>query len=320
LVSSSIDVFSDWSDVSYRYLCRDLFEFLFGIHKPGQLKVGPIQVSKVHSDLIVVCRIILCDNLVELQTVAKTLELKATVKRLYMGGQNEQVNDNMFNFISTPWTNLYVPNTIATLKPEKLVRKDFATDDKLNFLMFLVHSLGKFYVIYESMESICANLEWSSWYLRRIFETYESGFCWLQRIFLDITKNLDKIENEMRELVWPLTRIKTAPDAIALIERQYAGDFLGVNIGGFISVAQDLRLKKYTKPTSKGFSGEEFLKKFIEGLESLAEAITYFVNQFKDTSNSWKELQRSDRAKNQLLVTLFGVISTLILNVIIRLL
>lgn len=65
LVSSSVDVFSDWSDVSYKNLCQDLFDLLFGVHEPDLLKVGPILSSKVHSDLVAVARIILCDDLPE---------------------------------------------------------------------------------------------------------------------------------------------------------------------------------------------------------------------------------------------------------------
>jgi len=160
---------------------------------------------------------------------------------------------------------------------------------------------------------------WSSWYLSKLFEKYEYGFCCLQRIFSDITKSLSKIETNIRELVWPLTRIKTAPDVIAMIQRQYGGDFLGVNIGGLVSVAGDPRLRKYThRSVSKKFSGEELIKATNIRLEFLAKAIIDFMNQFKDTANSWKELQRSTRAKNQLLVTLFGVVLTLILNIILR--
>lgn len=164
--------------------------------------------------------------------MAKAAKLKASLKRLYIGGQSEKVNCNLFNFVSTPWADLYV--AIATIKPEKLKEEDFAADDELNFLMFMVHSLSKSYVVYESMDSIRANLEWSSWYLSKILETYESKYCWLQKLFSDLTRGLDQVENKMRELVWPLTRIKNAPDVIASIQRQYGGDFLGVNIGGLL--------------------------------------------------------------------------------------
>ena len=68
--------------------------------------------------------------------------------------------------------------------------------------------------------------------------------------------------------------------------------------------------------TASKFSSKDFLQSFDKGLQSLAEAIECFMVQFKDASNSWKDLQRSDRAKNQLLITLIGVILTLILNLV----
>lgn len=319
LVSASIDVFSDWSDVWYDNLCRKLFDFLFGIRKPSQLHVGPISTSKVHVNSVVVCRIILCEDLAELQAEANKLKLQKAESTLYVGGRNAPINDNMFNFISTPWNKLYVPNTIATLKPEKLAVKNYQADDELNFLMFMMHSIGKFYVIYESIESACTNLEWSSWYLSRLFEKYESKFCFLQRNFSDIAKGLSKIENKIRELIWPLTRIKTAPDVIAIIQRQYGGDFLGVNFGGFVAATEDPRLEKYIHPSAKEkLCGEELIESTTKRLESLAKGIIDFMNQFKDTANSWKELWRSARSKNQLLVAIFSVFSSIILDIISR--
>jgi hypothetical protein len=180
----------------------------------------------------------------------------------------------------------------------------------------MVHSIGKFYVIYESIGKICANLEWSSWYLSRLFTKYESQFCWIQRIFSDKTKSLSEIENEIRELVFPLTRIETAPDAITLIEEQYGEDIYGINYRSFVQTVDDSRLKKFS--WSKKISGEEMKKSILGRLKFLAKRMIDFNKQFEENTKFWRGIWRSSREKNQLLVALFGVIFSLVLEILLR--
>ncbi len=315
LVSSSISLFSEWTDLHYDDMLKKLFRFLFDLPKPDR-RVKLENEKEVPVFPVVACKIILADNFSELASFAEGLDLRETRKGLYIGGESIPVKENMFNFLPYPWSDLYIPNTIAVVKPEKLPLEYYRTDDYLNYLITMIHSIGKFYVIYESIGKICANLEWSSWYLSRLFTKYESQFCWIQRIFSDKTKSLSEIENEIREQVFPLTRIETAPDAITLIEEQYGEDIFDVNYRSFIETVDDSRLKEFS--WSKKISGEEVKESILGRLKLLAKKMIDFNKQFEEKANFWKGIWRSSREKNQLLVALFGVIFSLVLEILLR--
>jgi hypothetical protein len=316
LVSPSIALFSKWSKLTYDNLCRRLFSFIFDFPKPTPAKIRQIKVDKVQVNSVVVFRFVLCDNLTELQSISKELKLLKKSSTFYLGGeQGSSVNDNTFNYVSDVWQNLYLPNTMATVKPEKL---DYKAQENLFYLMCYLHSLGKFYVMTESARGTSANLEWSSWYINTLFDKYEAALCWTQKNFSDATKNLTTSENKIRELALPLTLIITNPEAIDLIQQQYGEDFYGVDRGLFFHLVKDDRIKDYVFPSVSDFSGDELFKSFSSSLKSLASSIRTFLAEFRTSAESWKDVQRSKRAQNQLLVSFSGVILTLVVSIIAR--
>jgi len=303
IISSSRDVLWRWrEDFQYNLLSERSSDFLYEMDEPF-----PIAIS------VVACRIILCDNLSELKIIVEELGLEKIKEGLYIGGEKTSIKYNMFNFISGPWREIFISNPIATLKPENLIEQGYHdTVDELGFLLSMIHSIGKFYVISESIKYIRANLEWSSWYLDDLFERYESKFCWVQRIFSNLEKGVYKVEKDIKSQVLPLSRIVTSPESVTLIERVYGADFLPY-IGNFLSLLRDFRAEKYKIPI------EDLIKSAFDNLRSSAKDIIQFRKEFSSSRDSWKELRRSTVTRNQLLLALLGVLITLVINILLKL-
>jgi hypothetical protein len=303
IISSSIDVFQEWQlDFEYDQLSRRLSTFLYEIKKPF-----PGAIS------IVASRIIIVDEISQLDAIVKEYKLEQIEEGLFSGGEGSPIRYNMFNFISSPWRQIFLSNPIASLAPEKLSKEGYyKTMDELSFLLSMIHALGKFYVISESIKSIGANLEWSSWYLDDLFENYESKFCWFQRNFSNIEKGLHKVQKEIKSEVLPLSRLVTSPESINLIERVYGVEYVPY-VQSFLSILRRFEIEKYKVPV------KELINSIFDDLKSLARCIHKFWEEFSASRDSWKELRRSTVTRNQLLITLFGILTTLFINILLKL-
>jgi len=175
LVSSSPSVFYKWSNnFAYNRVCQSLSGLLYN------------GMSRSMSYPAAVGRIIVCDDVLQAKAIATKYNLDEIAEALYVGGSKTPVDfrKNVFDFRLEPWigTSLFTP--IVTLKPELLrANGHLSTMIELSFLLIMIHSLGKFYSISRSIESVCALLEWSSWYMTDLFDNYEAKFCWIQRTF-----------------------------------------------------------------------------------------------------------------------------------------
>jgi hypothetical protein len=306
LISSSIDVFWRWQDdYQFDQIATKLSDILYEVSNPF-----PGAVS------IVVCRIILCEDITELKTIAENYQLNEVITGLCIGGEKTptDIQYNIFNFIRHPWRDIFISGPIVTLKPEILRSQGYhSTIDELSFLLSMIHSIGKFYVISESIKGVLANLEWLSWYSDELFEEFESSFCWVQRNLTNIEKHLHKIEKEIKSEVTPLSRIATSPESVALIQQVYGVEYLPY-LSSFFSIMDNFRIKKYNVPT------EDLKKAVWNDLKLLSRRLAQFCKEFSNTRDSWKELRRSRITTNQLLLSLLGILLTLIINIILKLL
>ncbi len=314
-VSSSPDLFSKWSKSTCGKMCRKLFSFLHNFPKPSPTYFMNIEIKKIQVDPILVFRFALCDSMADLKPLSQTLKLNNIGNNIYLGRRNTQGFDNAFNFRSNSWSDLYIPNIMATLKPSKLNHLGL---DKLFEILSHVHTLGKFYVISQSVNGASANLEWSSWYLdSRLFKKYKSYLCWTQRNLTDPTKKISEVENEINEYVSPLTLLVTHPDAIDLIEYEYGPDFFSINRGTLYNLTKKQHITNYVfKTKAAKFDAKALTSSFEDSLKILAKSIDKFLKKFKNTADTWKDTLRSNRSQNQLLISLAGVILTLIINII----
>ncbi|MEM3573241.1 MAG: hypothetical protein QXJ62_03305 [Nitrososphaeria archaeon] len=306
LISSSVDVFWRWqNDLQFDQIAHKLSDVLYKLSSPF-----PGAVS------IVVCRIILCEDFSELKTIAEKYRLEGVVKGLYIGGENTPIHikHNIFNFIHHPWRDIFILGPVATLKPEiQRAQGDYETIEELSFLLSMIHSIGKFYTISESIKGVLANLEWSSWYLDGLFEKFESDFCWIRRNFTNLEKHLRKIEKEIKSDVIPISRIATYPESVNLIQQVYGVEYLPY-LSSFFSFMENDRIKKYKIPSDN-------LKEAVwNDLKLLSRRLTEFWKEFSNSCDSWKELRRSRITSNQLFISLLGILLTLIANILLKLL
>lgn len=307
LISSSIEVF--WrlqDDFQFTQIATKLSDVLYELDHPFP-----------GVTCVVVCRIILCESFSELETIVKDYRLEELIKGLYIGGENTPINFryNMFNSIrgEGPWRDIFILGPIATLKPEILQTQGYhETIDEMSFLLSMMHSIGKVYTISESIRGVLANLEWLSWYLDDLFEKFESDFCWIQRNFTNLEKHLRKKEKEIKSEVVPISRIAASPESVDLIQQVYGVEYLPY-LSNFFSIMDNFRVKKYKIPPNN-------LKEAVwNDLKLLSRRFTEFWKDFTTTCNSWKELRRSEITNNQLRVSLFGILLTLIINIILKL-
>ena len=304
LISSSMDVFWHWqNNFPFDQIAIKISDTFFELSK-----TFPVAVS------VAACRIILCEDFSELKTIAKDYQLDEVTTGLYIGGENTPVRHNIFKFAQSPWIDIFISDPIATLKPEILQSQGYhETVEELSFLLSMIHSLGKLYTISVSIKGVLANLEWLSWYLDDLFEEFESGFCWVQRNLTNIEKHFHKIEKEIKSEVIPLSRIVTSPESVDLIQQVYGEEYLPY-LSSFFSIMDNYRIKKYKVPA------EDLKKAVWNDLKLLSRRLTQFWKEFSNTRDSWKEIRRSRITTNQLLLSLFGILLTLIINIILKLL
>lgn len=310
LISSSIDVFDGWDGhFYYERLSALLDETLFGVKIPFQW-AGEEDLRP--NIVLTACRTILCDNISEVRNFAKDFGLLKVTDELFVGSENKTISQNMFNFLWEPWNKVCIFNPIVTLKPEVLVNEDIhKTETELSFLISLIHSISTSYVIVKSIEGVCANLEWSSWYVDELFQTFEKSFCWLQRNFTSIENDYFKIERRIKRNVTPTARWSTSPTYMRLVEQQYGEPFFPF-IGDALPFFDHFLAKKYSIPSKA-------LRKTIgEELSLLSESLSRFMKELFGSRDSWHGFLNSKISRNRLSIALIGLLITMFLNIFLK--
>jgi hypothetical protein len=300
LVSNSSDIYK-LNNYQYEVVCDKLSELLFE------------GMSRSHCYQSAIAKIILCDNLTEAKAIAVNSGLQKITEELYIEKRKlPPVMDRVFNFRSDLWAVSYLSNPIVTVKPEAI--SDYHTTDELSFLLMMIHSLGKFYSVFRSMRSVSASLEVSSWSLSELLNNYEARFCWVQRNFQNIEKQLYKFEQQAREIISFWMRLSSSFDSIIKVYREYGEDFLNLEWGTFKYVLENQRFKNYfnKKASSR-------LEKFIvDEIVEFASQISDFWKEFSKVCNSWKDNRRSIVEHHQLLLSLIGIFSAIVVDILLR--
>jgi hypothetical protein len=301
------EIFQRWppwrDDYPYESLAGQLSNFLWGINNP--FPKDPFCI------VVVNCRIVLCDSFSELADIAKEYDLQEIEKGLYVGRENTPYTYYMFNFIQRPWDEIHISNPIVTVKPELLEKQCNATRYELGFLISFVHSIGKAYAISESISLFLAILELSSWYLDDIFKNFESSFCWVQRNFTSLEKDLYWKERELKSSILPLSRITTSPESVDIIQKVYGMEYIP-ELGSFFSIICDPKVKKYKIPS------DELYKAVLDNIRLLSRGLTRFWKDYANAKNTWLDIRRFRVANNQLRLSLLGILASLIANLILR--
>lgn len=299
LVSNSSDIYKLGNNYRYIGICNNLSKLLFeGMNRP-------------HCYQSSIAKIILCDNLAEAKAIAVNLGLQKITEELYIEKRKSPpIRDRVFNFRSDLWTGSYLLNPIVTVKPEAI--SDYHTTDELSFLLMMIHSLGKFYSVFRSMRSVSASLEVSSWSLSELMNNYEAGFCWVQRNFQNIEKKLYKFEQQAREIISFWMRLSSSFDSIVKVYREYGEDFLNLEWGTFQFILENQSFKNYFNKKSSSR-----LEKFmVDEIKEFASQISDFWREFSKVCNSWKNNRRSIVEHHQLLLSLIGIFSAIIFDIL----
>jgi hypothetical protein len=305
IISSSEDILGHWQDdFEYNELITKLCNVFYDCSKPFNFAVS-----------IVACKIILCESNSDLKKLANQLELMKIGKHvLYAGTKKPEIRDNMFNFVRRPWSEIFISNPIATLKPELLQEQDqYNTLDELDFLVAMVHALGKFYVISESCRAIRANLEWSTLYLDDLFEKFESKYCWFQRNFSNIMKDLRRTEIGIKSEIADFTRYASSPESVTLIQQVYGIEYFPY-VDSFLELLDRFNLENYK------IKGDDLKRAVFDDIKSLSLDLGKFLKEFSASANSWKELHNSKVNNNQVLLAVCGLFIPLLVSTVLQLL
>lgn len=303
LVSNSSDIYELGDNYRYRRICNNLSKLLFE------------GMNRSHCYQSAIGKIFLCDNIAEAKAFAGSLGLQKITEELYIEKRKSPPTiDRVFNFRSDLWTGSYLSNPIVTVKPEAI--SDYHTTDELSFLLMMIHSLGKFYSVFRSMRSVSASLEVSSWSLSDLLTNYEAGFCWVQRNFQNIEKKLYEFEQQARETISFWMRLSSSFDSIVKVYREYGEDFLNLEWGAFQSILGNQSFKNYFNKESSS----RLEKLMVDEIREFASQISDFWREFSKVCDSWKNNRRSIVEHHQLLLSLIGIFSAIVFDILLTLL
>lgn len=304
IVSSSTKILDGWTrDLNYGKLSSRLIPYLFEPELPFYSSVEGIDATSLPTPSVATCRVVLCDNIREVKKLGKELKLKKITNMLYIGSKKPGVRCNIFNFIPRkPWYKVFVLGPVVTLKPDK-IGADYRTTEELGYLLAFVHSLGKFYVISESIRGFCTAIEWRSWFIEDLWRKYEKEFGWWKRTFSHLEEDIYGIQVELYETIYPLVRLISSPHVQQLMARQY-----GVEpIPYWTEFSQLLdRASKYKIPSG------QIIKSVFDDLKMLAAKLTEFLDQFSKLIDARLRLRSFKVGYNQLLLTIIGTAAVLL--------
>ena len=228
LISHSREIHTR-GDYQYNKICCSLSSTLLGMNRQSCYRSAT-------------AKIILCDDIPEAKALAQHLGLKEVTQELYIENKQFSVStDTIFNFRSEgPWPVSLFSNPIVAVKPEAI--NDYHTIDELSYLLVAIHSFGKFYSAVRSMRNISASLEISKWTLSQILDNYERRFCWLQRNFQNIGKDLYKFEQTALEKIGFWKRLSSSFESAINLYREYGEDFMNLEWASLHWVLEDANL------------------------------------------------------------------------------
>lgn len=308
LISNSREIYTKGGDYQYNKICCSLSGTLFdGMNRPFCYQAA-------------IAKIILCDDIAGAKAIAGQLGLKKITEELYLENQQSPiVTDKVFNFRSEgPWPVSLFANPIVAVKPEEI--KDYHTIDELSYLLVAIHSLGKFYSAVRSMRSLSASLEISKWTLSHVLDTYEARFCWWQRNFQDIGKDLYRFEQNAMEKIGFWKRLSSSFDSALNLYREYGEDFMGLEWASLHGVLEDSQFGHYfTKRSSTKDLPAEFDPFIVNEIKLFGSQITDFWNEFNRVSNDWKDNRNTTLQYHGLLVSLIGIFGAVIADTVLTL-
>ena len=302
LVSSQQDmILPIGSDHLYRELVERFASRLFkGIGSTFTVndEPSPVGVMAIVANL----RVAVCDDQSEADKVASSLGLEKKKEGLFIPNEGSKAYTNGFNFIlPPPWSDLFMPQVIAV-----------SLRDSSEYMLSafgsytaLVYAIGKLYTITESIRNVCANLEYSSWFLDDFFRKFEHSFNWLKRNLTNLETEIYQLIKSVRAPVQRFTLWTTFPEAIQVIRSVY-GAPLYPHVDDTLGIVLDERHKEYTRDP------QELRKSFDESLGLLSRFLDRFLNDLRNYGDAWRGLHRSRVSHNQLLLSL-GALTTSIL-------
>lgn len=306
IVSSSPKILCDYQeDLDYCRLSARLIHDLFELGLPFYSSIEGMDLASMWVPSVVACRVVLCDNISEVIQYSEALKLKKITDALYIGDDKTTIRYNVFNFLPRGlWSKIFISGPIVTLKTELL---EYPTNDELGYLIALIHSLGRFYIISESIRGFCAAVELTSWSIDDLCFEYRKKLRWLRRNFSQLDKDFHEIKKEIKEIVFPFIRLTSSPQVQKWMALEY-----GVEpIPNWTPFSELLRsAKKYEIPS------DDLKKSVLEDLKMLTDKLSEFLDQFSASINTQLQLQSSKVGYNQFTLAIAGIILAFLTGVI----
>ncbi len=300
IISSNSEIFSP-NDSIYSKLASEISKFTF----KNCFKNRDNNIFE-HPAVVISTKIITCDTADEIEELSKENESEKVAECFYID------KCTPFFFKDAIWNKISIPDLIITLKPEIMAEnmdKFHLTADKFGLYVSLVHAIGKIFIVSESIHGACANLEITSWNLDEICENFESTFNYRKANFYNTEKEYYKLFREFKESVQLLTLLAN-PIYTQIVEQEY-GDIVP-KLNCSLGTLADDRANEFLQ------NQYEIINTIMEDKKVFGKTLMKFLDNFHNTVNSWREINRSKINHNQMMLTMFALIVAIVTLVIQR--
>jgi len=301
IVSANSDILDTRTNYFYQNIARKISHILF-----DGLKFDEIQQRKFG---VITCamilNVIICESSKEVEETVPKDDFTPDKNDFCIFGPK-----NAFDFIKYPWSTVNLRNFIVTLHPKQLLDNYLSAEKVGSYISFAI-AMGTLYNISETISSICANLEYESWYLDEFFFIFEKSFKIFKRNFFNLESRLFDILRNVKELAQPLTLLYTSPKSIKFLEREYGGSF-------FPHVARSYNTISHS--FCSDYLGrnkvEDFRSDIYKDLKIFSECIEKFIEKFQKAADSWRNLHQGKLNHNILIVTILALLATILSSLI----
>ncbi len=243
-------------------------------------------------------KIITCDTFEEIKELNIEYQLEKVTECFYVNKYNA------FNFIKSPWNELFMPELIVILNPKTIAKnmgKFHLTADEFGYYVTLTHAIGKIYAISGSLHSASVNLMITSWNFDEICINLESKIDYIKRKFSNNEIDFYNLFRDFKELVIPLSLLANQTCQGRVFEEEY-GPVIGSQIEDSLNMLQSSKAKDFLKHP------ELITKVFMDDIEMFGEILMDFLDKFQNTINTWREFCRSQINHYQMLGTIIALV------------
>jgi len=258
----------------------------------------------------VILKIIICDNVVELNSIIITHGMKEFKKGIFIGTDNTGrfYDDHIYNSHGEH-LRFYENNPITFLVPEQLDEEfGYIGEENVGAFLSILYSLGFIHILIEAIASISGNLEYSSWHLPDLFDNNENNLCYLQRNLFSQRKNINEtIKKTWKNVNYLLTF--TTDESYERISNTYGEYFPNVVYDFMNSI-------KYAELRGYGLKYDSVKSEMSKSLINLSNVLKDYYGELILNKNEWFKTHSDNIINNKFIITMWLSFITLIVTII----